>query len=537
MENKYNKEAGCIDCPPCYTLVQEAVSSHRIKVNELKNLLDEIEQSPLAVEDSNFERQLNEMMETVNRLLDEAKELQGIDGSLIFQLEQIKTRIRKVQDTTKKINGQLDFISVNINYGATNISIANDIANSAENDLNNARNYLENDGRRSLEKARLRAKKYGERSSRMTEIARESRLLADTHEKSAETIITKFKDARNISEVAHTLAKDAIQTQRSNKDKLDELRKTLSEVKDQYQMTQKLSEDVHKDATKAEQDSLALISEVGNVKIPEFNSAGLKADAIQIIDEAKRASKDAGEILDNHKDLLAKTGDRLSSAKELFQDAERQQEIADRLLSEVDLAYNETKEAIKKGENILEDAKNTLKTLKEFDQNVQASKGKADEALGRVSGIEKDINEAIGKTEDAKNALKSALTDAMYAKDIAKAAEEKAVYASNESKKIKDEATQTKRKVGDLDVRAGALAGEIGKTSDKMNEAEKKASEDESLVQNALELANTAKTSAQDAIQKVKNATDTVNSILRNLSKFFSPTTAFKTILNIIFFF
>ena len=522
MENKYNKEAGCIDCPPCYTLVQESVASHRVKVLELKNLLDEIESNPLSVEDSNFEKQLNEVIRQVGQLLQEAKDAQGEDDSLIAQLEAIKARIRRVQETTKKINGQLDFINAHIGYGTKNISLAEEITNSAQADLNNARSYLESDGYRSLEKAKKRSERYGHQSQRMTDIAREARTLADKHEAEAEAIIGTFKEARNVSETAYLMAKDAITTQQKNKEALEALREKASEVKDQFQMTMKLSDDVHKDASKAEQDALGLFTEVSNIKVPDHNSLRLKSEAQAIISEAKSAFKDANSILNSHGELLNSTGTRLADAKALFEDAQRQQQIADGLQASVDDALNQTKEAIKVGEDILEDAKKTLKTLKEFDQNVQASKEKATKAMERIPAIEQDIVNANAKTDSAKSTLHQALSEAINARDIAKTAESRAQLASRDSQKIRSEAQETKAKVGSLNSRATELLRDVEQTSERMKNYENQAGEDEKLVQDALEMANTAKTSAQDAISKVTNATGVVDAILKDLGKCFS---------------
>src|SRR5699024_8332361 len=106
----------------------------------------------------------------------------------------------------------------------------------------------------------------------------------------------------NISETAHNLAKDAINTQKANKEELERLREKLNEVREQYQITVKLSEDVHKDATLAEQESLALFTEVNNVVVPELDSARYKAEALNIISQAKAAHREAEDILASHRD-------------------------------------------------------------------------------------------------------------------------------------------------------------------------------------------------------------------------------------------
>lgn len=519
QENKYNKEAGCIDCPPCYTLVQESISAHRDKVNSLKTLLDDIEQNPLAVEDANFERQLNEMMNTVNQLLQKAKNAQNDDDSLVAQLEQMKNRIRKVQDITTKIENQMNSINNQINYGTKNITTALEIVNAADNDLNNARNHLDTDGLRSLVKAQERSKNYVHRSDQMSEIARKTRLLADKHEKEAKQIIDKFNEAKNISETAYNLAKDAINTQKTNKEELEKLKDRLNEVKEQYQMTVKLSQDVQNDANRAEQDALALMADVSNIVVPDLNSSRYKDDATQIISQAKQAHADADGILKTHQQLLNSTGNKLKDSRLLFEDAQRKQQILEDLLARADIAYNQTKEAVQSGDNILEDAKNTLETLKEFDTRVQASKGKAEDAMGRIPNVENEIDNTIRKSDDTLESLNNALIEAASAYDTAQIAEENANYAAKESQKLLDDTERTKKTVAEINNRASDLLRDVDLTFDKMNSYESQAEQDEKLVEDALKRANTAKTGALDAINKVNNATFAVTRILKDLSK------------------
>lgn len=99
-ENKHNKEAGCVDCPVCYNLIQDAVDEHRVKLNQLSDLLDEIERNPQVVTDSNFDAQLDSVIFMVNNLLKDAMRAQGADGSLTAQLESLRIRIERVNQTT-----------------------------------------------------------------------------------------------------------------------------------------------------------------------------------------------------------------------------------------------------------------------------------------------------------------------------------------------------------------------------------------------------------------------------------------------------
>jgi coxsackievirus/adenovirus receptor len=67
----------------------------------------------------------------------------------------------------------------------------------------------------------------------------------------------------------------------------------------------------------------------------------------------------------------------------------------------------------------------------EFDQQVQASKSKALEALSSVPKIQKLIADAQNKTNDARQALIGAEVDAQNARDTAQEAQQK--YAEQAS--------------------------------------------------------------------------------------------------------
>ena len=38
-ENKYDRHQGCLDCEPCYNLVQDAANEHRQKLHEFNHIL------------------------------------------------------------------------------------------------------------------------------------------------------------------------------------------------------------------------------------------------------------------------------------------------------------------------------------------------------------------------------------------------------------------------------------------------------------------------------------------------------------------
>lgn len=72
-ENKYDRKRGCLDCPSCYNLVQDAVDVHREKLESLKKVLDDIASNPTVISDENFDKKLKQVEEAVADLWNKAK--------------------------------------------------------------------------------------------------------------------------------------------------------------------------------------------------------------------------------------------------------------------------------------------------------------------------------------------------------------------------------------------------------------------------------------------------------------------------------
>ncbi|RWS10044.1 laminin subunit gamma-1-like protein [Dinothrombium tinctorium] len=516
-ENMYNKSAGCIECPPCYNLVQDAVNAHRSKLGHLMQLLDEIERNPHVVQDKNFEDQLRDEMLKVEALLRDAKRAQGADGSLTSQLEDLKMRVEKVRELAAQVRARMEPIETIIIHGKQNITAAEELVERARNALSNARKLLDNEGMYALQKARERSKKYGQQSERMSEIARITRTLADTHESDAQTIQTIINDALNTSRYAQELAKDAIQTQESNRAQIERLRKQLEEANDLLQRTKKMADEAKRVADKAFNDAVEIYTKVNSITVTDLQAEKLKQEALDLIEQAKKIARDADEILQRFGDTLNVTKTQLSDTNALLEEAKRQQQITDGLLADVDAAFQRAQEAVDSGEATLKKANETLHTLKEFDKRVQESKAKAMEALRNVDNIRKLIDEAEEKTLEAENALQGALKDAVEARDVAIEAQQIAEKASQDAKRIQEEAAATKSKAGRLKNQAQDLTNNIERTSERMKEYEDQAENDDNKAKDALERAGQAKSSAESATNKIKNASSTIDEILEAL--------------------
>lgn len=521
-ENKQDKEAGCIDCPVCYNLIQDAVDEHRLKLSELEKILDQVEKDPQIVTDSSFDRQLTEVTVRVKNLLDSAVKAQGSDQSLVGQLESLRNRTAKVRQMSIEIDSRLKPISDLVNQGVKNISMAEEIIDKAAEILVSAQKILDVEGRNALAKASERSKKFGQQSERMTEIAKQARTLAERHEDESISIEKLAKEAFSTAEDAYKLALDAIQAQKANREELDRLDRQLEETTELMARTGKMADEAKKEATKAYNDTLAIYTDINSIVVPTLESDKLRIEAIDLIGQAERILDEALLLLRKNADALNNTQYQQQDARDLLVEATRQQQIADGLLIEVTAALTKANESIWSGEATLGDARKTLDTLKEFDRVVQESRSKAEEALSKISDIKRLIDEASSKTRDAENALRGALQDASEARDVATEAQNLAEKTSDDATRIRQEAATTKARAANLRKDAEQLTERVAGTGTRLKQFEDQAVSDRNLAEDALGRANQAKTASTDANVKVKQAVDTVNAILSALGKFTS---------------
>lgn len=82
-ENKYDRQRDCIDCPPCYNLVKDAVDNHRSNLRTLEQLISNISSSDSVALDEDFEKKLKSVHEKVNKLTEDVRSA-TVGGKFLF---------------------------------------------------------------------------------------------------------------------------------------------------------------------------------------------------------------------------------------------------------------------------------------------------------------------------------------------------------------------------------------------------------------------------------------------------------------------
>lgn len=76
-ENRFSLQRGCLACDDCYTLIQTRKNEINASIGALGESLDEIQNNPVTVNDSEFDAKVSEVKTTVQQLYDKAAKKLG----------------------------------------------------------------------------------------------------------------------------------------------------------------------------------------------------------------------------------------------------------------------------------------------------------------------------------------------------------------------------------------------------------------------------------------------------------------------------
>lgn len=518
-ENYHDLAAGCIECDKCYQIVQLGVDHHRKELADLTDMVNKIENDPEIIRDESFMKQLLDLVNRVNELLRQAETAQGIEQTLLSQFETLLARVNKVRGITDGIDKYLNSTRPLLDEAGGNITIAEDLLRRIQEEALKAERAINIDGMTALRKAQERADKLGKQSQKMSDMAKESRQLADKHEQDAAKIKELTLAALNHTSIAYDLAKDAAKSQEANAKNIAKLKQQIEKMVDLLNKTKKMSTEATIEAKKSYDEALALYTLINSLQLNRNDIPLIKQQAADHLRTAQRLRTEVEEFITRHAQLLDSTQFKLNEMKALLAEAIRQQGITDAQLADIDKTIQRAKDAVKQGDKTLKEAQDTLATLKRFDQKVQESQKEAMEALKKIPAIRKMIKHAEDKTKDAAAKLDSALADATDARDIAQQAFSLANDTSADVKKIRVEAQELKGRIVTLKTQAGELGDNINQTTAAMDQYELIAKTDGELALQALERANQAAMSARNATEFARGLLDKLNPLLKAIDK------------------
>ena len=251
---------------------------------------------------------------------------------------------------------------------------------------------------------------------------------------------------------AYQLAREAVDQQKNTTEEIGGLRWELTITEQTLARTQALAKEALTNAQSAYTEALSLLGDAYSLVVPNVEWQFMKRQAAQYSEESRQIKKDADLLTAENTNMLDDVSDQIIGAGDVLAKGVAQQQIADELLADADVALGRSQEAVSLGDKTLAEAQKTLETLEGifkfkrqspwflfelkyvcvlgFDSLVQESKEKARDALGQAGEITNLIEQAEERTREAQNALAGAESDARVARDSAKQAQEHAEQAS-----------------------------------------------------------------------------------------------------------
>ncbi|XP_076658555.1 laminin subunit gamma-1 isoform X1 [Halictus rubicundus] len=515
-ENKHNRQNGCVDCPDCYNLVQDAVNRHRERLAELENTLRKINSSPTVIKDSDFEEELLTIQDRVKNLLKIAKQGSGSENkTLMEQLDELRDQLNEIDQISQTVDLTASEVQKTTSEGLMSIEEAEKVLDKIHDQLNEAENYLAINGTTALNDAKFRAEQVGQQNRQMTAIAQEARGTADSNVNEAMKIHTLAEQARNTTIEAYNLAKKAISKYsnltediRGLENKLELLEHRMNEVKNLTGIAANKSSDVS-------QEAIALLTL--DLTLPTVDIKVLRSQVEDVNLEGLRLKEQAQLLLDRNENLIKEMMDKLMKSEELIEKAQDQQAATAELLAELDEANEKANDAVKRGDQTLKEAQEMLKKLSEFDAEVQSERIKAHNALRDIDNIEAQIVNATQQVERAEKILLGSENSAEYTRETAKKAQTYAEDVSAKANAIRTEANKTKIEAVRVGNEAEKLHLRVDTTDSMMREYEIRIGQDSNITTEANHKVVQAKINVTLASQQVDKALADVAEILKEL--------------------
>ncbi|XP_065226711.1 laminin subunit gamma-1 [Planococcus citri] len=520
-ENKFDRQRDCIDCPPCYNLVQDAVNIHRANLKSLEQTIVNISTSESIPIDKDFEDRLKTVYNKVEKLSDDAKKATGNnEGKVISgKLNELYKELDEISSASKDIANLTSLAKSIASQSEGNISAAEQIIDHAQKTLAGAEQLLYTEGRSALAKAVNKSTEVGVQNEQMSQIARDARQHVLKLEEEAEKLKGIADSAANISNEAYNKAVEAIQKQKNISTELQILKSRLVFTDEKLKsLTSQINETADQ-VNVAYNESLTIYGDIYGLSVPTVDVPSIKANAENLTKLANENKQSSDKLLDDNKELLTQVNNEIASAETLLQRSNDQQQIADDLFDDAYSALQRAEEAVKLGDKTLQEAEQTYTTLQGFNNFVQENKDKAKAAVAKIPEIEKLTREAQAKIKKAENTVNQAENDAQNAKATAEDAESKyAKPASEEAQEIKKSAKQTLSDQGKLIPKIDEIKSRVSETSNEINNLKQQASKDHNTISEAKVKVSQAKTNAAEVKKQVQKSVDDINNIVKELA-------------------
>lgn len=320
-ENTFDRHQGCIDCPHCYDLVQDAADDHRAKLRKLKDTLQEIASKPTVIDDDEFEHKLKSILEKIDILSDDAKAgAGGGDLTLKERLSDLENRLQNVTSLLSTTDDKQKDTLSEIERAEISFNLAKGIIDEANTELLKAQDLLKKEGITALNRAKAKSDELDQQSGQISEISRDARSQAEKLEALSEKNRKDAEEADKIATESYDKAKKTIDMESSIKDDLTRnIQNEISLAKSTLETTTGVVADSLDRANKAYDEALTVIANVNSLTVPDVDIEKIKKEAEDASKKAQNERNEIEEITGDNTNLMSELNDNIVYAEVLLQ--------------------------------------------------------------------------------------------------------------------------------------------------------------------------------------------------------------------------
>jgi len=519
QENYHNIKAGCIECPACYGLVQDAVDNNRAELEKLENIVENFDDQPPtdARGDADFESKLNELNNTVAYLFEAALQLNKDEDDLREEIGHVSTELQKIFAMLTNSEDDIDSCARSVEEAGKKSEDTKDRRDRIQNSLDRADRKLIQAAEDLVEAKRI-ADETENRHDNMTKLANEAERLSNN-------IQSKSAEASNTAQEAldaSTKARDSIQ---EALDVLNELMQNLEDVVEEDLpavgiLRDELLDQSGKMKTKADtvkKQSTDLFTAASKLDLPAIDTDLIISQAKSFLLVIERMTPTIDNLFDEYNVNYFELTALVAQADSMYSTMQANQQSVDQLLARADAVYQNANESVTRGNTIYESLLHRLRTLQGFDEEIKQNQIDANASLEKADEIRQKITEANEITNETHKKLGESRKLAKQASDKAEQSLDIASSIQAESEKIKEEATTGQATADSVSMDANALLNKLDALDEGLTLIEEKVDGDDKQLQETITQMQVAKSNASTAHETVDRIVNKLNQLIIDL--------------------
>ncbi|XP_012969728.3 laminin subunit gamma-2 isoform X2 [Mesocricetus auratus] len=501
--------AALTSCPACYDRVKIQMGQFTQQLQSLEALVSKAQGgSGGAVSNSELEGRMQQAEQALRDILREAQIAEGAKRTLSLQLAKARSQESSFRNRLDDLRMTAERIRALGSQYQNRVQDTNRLISQMRLSLA--------ESEASLQSANIHSSERYEGPNGFKSLAQEATRLADSHVESANTMKQLARETEDYSQQALSLARKALSGGAGSgvpdSSMVQGLMGKLEKTKSLAQQLSREGTQANMEADRSYQHSLRLLDSASQLQ-------GIHDLSFQV--EAKRIRQKAdslSNLVTGQMDAFTRVRNNLGTwekeTQQLLQTAKDRRQTSDQLLSRANLAKSRAQEALSTGNGTFYEVENILKSLREFDLQVEDRKGEAEEAMKRLSLISQKVADASDKTQQAEAALGSATADTQRAKNAAREALEITSEIEQEIGSLNLEANVTADGALAMEKGLATLKSEMREVEGELARKELEFDTDKDTMQLVITEVQQADARAKSAGVRIQDTLNTLDSIL-----------------------